>query len=118
MLFSFITGGITNQVSAVTAMSGSPSRLSLTGDYAMAMIEKRSKKNLVALTVVATFAIVFAVFFFYRTVKMMTIPVGITQVNDAFGLAYARLMAVAMLAYLIFQRRVTEAVMISSGVKG
>lgn len=56
---------------------------------------------------------------------MMTIPVGITQVTDAFGIAYARLMAVAMLAalpvvlaYLIFQRRVTEAVMISSGVKG
>lgn len=56
---------------------------------------------------------------------MMTIPVGITQVNDAFGLAYARLMSVALLAalpvalaYLIFQRRVTEAVMISSGVKG
>ena len=56
---------------------------------------------------------------------MMTIPVGITQVNDAFGVFYARLMAVALLgampvalAYLIFQRRVTEAVMISSGVKG
>jgi multiple sugar transport system permease protein len=56
---------------------------------------------------------------------MMTIPVGITQVNDVFGVAYARLMAVALLAaapvvaaYLIFQRRVTEAVMISSGVKG
>ncbi|WP_233417038.1 carbohydrate ABC transporter permease [Halovulum marinum] len=56
---------------------------------------------------------------------MMTIPVGITQVNDAFGVAYARIMSVAMLAalpvvlaYLIFQRRVTEAVMISSGVKG
>ncbi|MGJ8583537.1 MAG: carbohydrate ABC transporter permease [Marinosulfonomonas sp.] len=56
---------------------------------------------------------------------MMTIPVGITQVNDAFGVAYARSMAVAMLAalpvvllYLIYQRRVTEAVMISSGVKG
>lgn len=56
---------------------------------------------------------------------MMTIPVGITQVNDAFGVAYARLMAVAMLAalpvilaYVIFQRRVTEAIMISSGVKG
>ena len=55
----------------------------------------------------------------------MTIPVGITQVNDAFGVFYARLMSVAMLAalpvalaYLIFQRRVTEAVMISSGVKG
>ncbi|WP_424928880.1 carbohydrate ABC transporter permease [Amaricoccus tamworthensis] len=56
---------------------------------------------------------------------MMTIPVGITQVNDAFGVAYARIMSVAMLAampvvlaYLIFQRRVTEAVMISSGIKG
>jgi len=57
--------------------------------------------------------------------EMMTIPVGITQVSDVFGVAYARLMAVAVLAalpvvvaYLIFQRRVTEAVMISSGVKG
>lgn len=56
---------------------------------------------------------------------MMTIPVGITQVNDVFGVAYARIMAVAILAalpvaaaYLIFQRKVTEAVMISSGVKG
>jgi len=56
---------------------------------------------------------------------MMTIPVGITQVNDTFGIVYARLMAIAMLAalpvivaYVIFQRRVTEAIMISSGVKG
>ncbi len=57
--------------------------------------------------------------------NMMTIPVGITQVNDTFGIVYARLMAIAMLAalpviiaYVIFQRRVTEAIMISSGVKG
>lgn len=57
--------------------------------------------------------------------NMMTIPVGITQVNDAFGVFYARLMAVALLAaapvaiaYLVFQKKVTEAVMISSGVKG
>lgn len=56
---------------------------------------------------------------------MMTIPVGITQVNDAFGVYYARLMSVALLgampvalAYLLFQRRVTQAVMISAGVKG
>ncbi len=56
---------------------------------------------------------------------MMTIPVGITQVNDTFGVAYARMMALALLAaapviaaYLIFQKRVTEAVMISAGVKG
>jgi len=59
------------------------------------------------------------------TENRMTIPVGITQVNDAFGVFYARLMAVALLgampvaiAYLIFQKKVTEAVMISSGVKG
>ena len=59
------------------------------------------------------------------TENMMTIPVGITQVNDAFGIAYARIMSVAMLAaapvviaYLVFQKRVTEAVMISSGIKG
>lgn len=56
---------------------------------------------------------------------MMTVPVGITQVHDTFGLHFAKLMAVAMLAalpvigaYLVFQRRVTEAIMISSGVKG
>jgi multiple sugar transport system permease protein len=57
--------------------------------------------------------------------NMMTIPVGITQVNDSFGVTYARLMAVALLAaapvaiaYLVFQKRVTDAVMISAGVKG
>jgi multiple sugar transport system permease protein len=59
------------------------------------------------------------------TEDKMTIPVGITQVNDAFGVYYARLMAVALLAampvalaYLVFQKKVTEAVMISAGVKG
>lgn len=64
-------------------------------------------------------------FLVVTTEDMMTIPVGITQVNDAFGVAYARIMSVALLAaapvviaYLIFQKRVTEAVMISSGVKG
>lgn len=64
-------------------------------------------------------------FLVVTTEDMMTIPVGITQVNDAFGVFYARLMSAALLAampvvvaYLIFQRRVTEAVMISSGVKG
>ncbi|RNF33276.1 carbohydrate ABC transporter permease [Paracoccus methylarcula] len=64
-------------------------------------------------------------FLVITTEEMMTIPVGITQVNDAFGVAYARIMSVALLAaapvviaYLIFQKKVTEAVMISSGVKG
>lgn len=64
-------------------------------------------------------------FLVITTENRMTIPVGITQVNDAFGVYYARLMSVALLgampvaiAYLVFQKKVTEAVMISSGVKG
>ena len=55
----------------------------------------------------------------------MTIPVGITQVNDAFGVDYARQLSAAVLAglpvalaYLIFQRRVTQAIMLSAGIKG
>ncbi len=57
--------------------------------------------------------------------EMMTITVGITQVNDAFGVVYARQMAAAVLAgfpvalaYLLFQRRVTRAVTLSAGIKG
>lgn len=55
----------------------------------------------------------------------MTVPVGITQVKDAYGIVYARLMASAVMAglpvavvYLVFQRRVTQAIMLSAGVKG
>jgi len=55
----------------------------------------------------------------------MTVPVGIVQVHEAFGVQYARNLAGAVLAalpvaaaYLIFQRRVTEAVMLSAGIKG
>jgi len=55
----------------------------------------------------------------------MNITVGITQVHDAFGVQYARDLAVAMVAalpvalvYLIFQRRVTQAIMLSAGIKG
>ena len=57
--------------------------------------------------------------------QTMTVTVGITQVHDAFGVQYARNLAAAILAampvaaaYLIFQRRVTEAVMLSAGIKG
>ncbi|KKC32485.1 sugar ABC transporter permease [Devosia psychrophila] len=57
--------------------------------------------------------------------EMMNVAVGITQVNDAFGVHYARELAAAILAallvavlYLIFQRRVTQAIMLSAGVKG
>lgn len=57
--------------------------------------------------------------------RMMTVTVGITAVRDAFGVAYARLLAGAVLAglpvtvaYLIFQRRVTQAITLSAGIKG
>jgi multiple sugar transport system permease protein len=57
--------------------------------------------------------------------EMMTITVGITQVNDAFGVYYARQLTSAVLAglpvalaYLAFQRRVTEAITMSAGIKG
>lgn len=55
----------------------------------------------------------------------MNVAVGITQVHEAFGLFYARNIAGAVLAalpvatlYLLFQRRVTQAVMLSAGLKG
>jgi multiple sugar transport system permease protein len=55
----------------------------------------------------------------------MNITVGITQVHDAFGIPYGRDLAVATLAalpvavvYLLFQRRVTQAIMLSAGIKG
>lgn len=57
------------------------------------------------------------------TVKL-TIPVGITQVQSAYGVAYAKTMASAVsaavptiVAYLLFQRRVTEGVMAAAGLK-
>jgi multiple sugar transport system permease protein len=57
--------------------------------------------------------------------EKMNITVGITQVFDAFGVKYARELATAILAglpvavmYLIFQRRVTQAIMLSAGIKG
>ncbi len=60
-----------------------------------------------------------------KTEDMMTITVGITEVQDAFGVYYARQLAGAVLAglpvalaYLIFQRRVTQAITLSAGIKG
>ncbi len=57
--------------------------------------------------------------------KMMTVTVGITAVQDAFGVAYGRVLSGAVLAglpvslaYLIFQRRVTQAITLSAGIKG
>ncbi len=56
---------------------------------------------------------------------MMTIPLGLTQTYDAFGVRYAQLMAAALLgafpvalAYLVFQRRVTHGFLAATGLKG
>ncbi len=57
--------------------------------------------------------------------RMMTMTVGIRSVQDAFGVYYAKLLAGAVLAglpvaaaYLLFQRRVTQAITLSAGIKG
>jgi multiple sugar transport system permease protein len=56
---------------------------------------------------------------------MMTIPLGLTQTYDAFGVRYAQLMAAALLgalpvalAYVAFQRKVTQGFLAASGLKG
>ncbi len=63
-------------------------------------------------------------FLIMSATPMLTIPVGITQVQSSYGVAYAKSMATAVLAalptvaaYLIFQRRVTEGVMATVGLK-
>ena len=76
-------------------------------------------------TFIAAWNAFFWPFIITTSESMMTIPVGITQVNDAFGVQYARTMAVAVLAglpvvvaYLAFQNRVTEGIMATAGLKG
>jgi multiple sugar transport system permease protein len=63
-------------------------------------------------------------FIIVTSTQMMTIPVGITQVQSWYGIAYSRIMASAVLAalptavlYLVFQRRVSQGVAITSGLK-
>jgi multiple sugar transport system permease protein len=60
-----------------------------------------------------------------NSTPMMTIPVGITQVQSWYGIAYSRIMASAVLAatpialiYIIFQRKVAHGVAITAGIKG
>jgi multiple sugar transport system permease protein len=63
-------------------------------------------------------------FIIVTSAEMMTIPLGLTQTVDAFGVRYAQLMAAALvgafpvaLAYLVFQRRVTQGFLAASGLK-
>jgi multiple sugar transport system permease protein len=80
---------------------------------------------LVIITFIGAWNLFLWPFIAVSTEDKMNITVGITQVHDAFGVSYARDLAVAMLAalpvaivYLIFQRRVTQAIMLSAGIKG
>jgi multiple sugar transport system permease protein len=64
-------------------------------------------------------------FLVVQSEEMMTVTVGITAVQDAFGVAYGRVLSGAVLAslpvalaYLLFQRRVTQAIALSAGIKG
>jgi multiple sugar transport system permease protein len=59
-----------------------------------------------------------------NSTTMLTIPVGMTQVQSAYGIAFAKTSAIAVLAsiptaaaYLIFQKRVTQGVMAAAGLK-
>jgi multiple sugar transport system permease protein len=63
-------------------------------------------------------------FIITNSTPMLTIPVGMTQVQSAYGIAFAKTSAIAVLAslptaaaYLLFQKRVTQGVMTSAGLK-
>ena len=57
--------------------------------------------------------------------RKISVTIAISSVQDAFGVRYAREMALAVLAgfpvaaaYLVFQKKVTNALMMTSGIKG
>ena len=59
-----------------------------------------------------------------NSTPMLTIPVGMTQVQSAYGVAFAKTSAIAVMAsiptaaaYLLFQKRVTQGVMAAAGIK-
>lgn len=79
---------------------------------------------LAIVTFIAAWNNFFWPFIITNDANRMTIPVGITQVQSAYGVAYAKTMATAVMAafptviaYLLFQRRVTEGIMATAGLK-
>ena len=55
----------------------------------------------------------------------MTIPIGLTQLNDTYGVRYAQNMASALIGglpvailYVIFQKRVASGFLAATGLKG
>jgi multiple sugar transport system permease protein len=76
-------------------------------------------------TFIGTWNNFFWPFIITSSTPMLTIPVGMTQVQSAYGIAFAKTSAIAVmasiptaLAYLIFQKRVTQGVMAAAGIKG
>jgi multiple sugar transport system permease protein len=63
-------------------------------------------------------------FIITNSTPMLTIPVGMTQVQSSYGVAFAKTSAIAIMAsiptavaYLVFQKRVTQGVMAAAGLK-
>ena len=59
-----------------------------------------------------------------NSTPMLTVPVGMTQVQSAYGVAFAKICATGVLAsittvaaYLLFQKKVTQGVMAAAGLK-
>ena len=76
-------------------------------------------------TFIGTWNNFFWPFIITNSTPMLTIPVGMTQVQSAYGIAFAKTSAIAVMAsiptavaYLIFQKRVTQGVMAAAGIKG
>ncbi|MBV9672384.1 MAG: carbohydrate ABC transporter permease [Verrucomicrobia bacterium] len=79
---------------------------------------------LAIVTFIATWNNFFWPFIVTNSTNMLTIPVGMTQVQSAYGIAFAKTSAIAVLAslptaaaYLMFQKRVTQGVMAAAGLK-
>ena len=64
-------------------------------------------------------------FIITNSAELFTVPLGLTQVQDSYGVRNARLMAAAMLGalpmmvlYLVFQKRVMQGFLTAAGIKG
>ena len=80
--------------------------------------------SMAIVTFIAAWNNFFWPFIVTNSTPMLTIPVGMTQVQSAYGVAFAKTSAIAVLAsiptavgYLLFQKRVTQGVMASAGIK-
>ena len=79
---------------------------------------------LTIVTFIATWNNFFWPFIITNATPMLTIPVGMTTVQSAYGIFFAKTSAIAVLAslptaaaYILFQKRVTQGVMAAAGLK-